>query len=133
MAHLIALSAWAGVLLVEVVIERLGERRELAALAVQAHFWIDVLVELPLVAAVLLTGAVLLARGWPPAGPQLVKLAAAATAIAINLYCAVVVIVRHRARGDADAVRRYGRHVRLSVLGVPFGVVAAYLGFAHAL
>lgn len=133
MGHLIVLSAWAGVLLVEVVIERLGERHDMTALAVQAHFWIDVLVELPLVAGVLLTGTVLLARGWPPSGSHVVKLVAAAGAIAINLYCAVIVIVRHRVRDDADAVRRYGRHVRLSVLGVPFGVLAAYLGFVHAL
>jgi hypothetical protein len=132
-AHLVVLSAWAGVVLVEAVIEQLGEARDMEAAAIRAHFWIDVLVELPLIAAVLTTGAVLLMRGWPPPPAHLVKLGCAFAAVAINLYCALVVIVRYRTRGDLETARRHSRRVRLSALGVPFGVLAAYLGFSYAL
>lgn len=133
LAHFGFLCAWAGVLLVELVVEALGSRREAQALATRAHFWIDVLVELPIVAAVLATGVVLLLRVWPPTTLHIVKTGSALVAIGVNLYCSLMVILRYRARADADAVGRYGRRVRLSGLGIPFGAVAAYVGLTHFL
>ncbi len=129
LAHFGVLCAWAGVLGVEFVIESLG--REALSHATRAHFWIDVLVEIPLVVAVLVTGGFLLARSWPPSHILIVKVVSALIAIALNLYCCVMVIVRYRARSDEPAARRYSRHVRLSALGVPFGAAAAYIGLIY--
>ena len=131
LAHFGFLCAWGGVLLVEFVLESLGRDDQSQAQAARAHFWIDVLVEMPIVLAVLVTGGVLLARVWPPTQLHLIKIVSASIAIALNLYCSVIVIVRYRARGDAAALQRYGRHVRLSAYGVPFGAVAAYIGLAY--
>lgn len=131
LAHFGFLCAWGGVLLVEFVLESLGDDAASQAQAARAHFWIDVLVEVPIVAAVLISGGVLLARVWPPTQLHMVKIASALVAIALNLYCSVFVIVRYRARADTAAVGRYRRHVRLSAFGVPFGAVAAYIGLAY--
>jgi len=131
--HFGLLCAWSGVLLVEFVIESLGDDDDALASAARAHFWIDVLIEIPLVLAVLTTGAMLLAQDWPPSHVLVVKVVSALVAIGLNLYCCGVVIVRYRRRGDPAAVRGLRRRVRLSALGIPFGALAAYLGFAYFL
>ena len=60
MLHLIMLSLWGGVVATEAVIEVLPFRqRELHAATIRFHYWIDLLVELPLVLAVIATGAAL--------------------------------------------------------------------------
>jgi ABC-type molybdate transport system permease subunit len=64
MAHLIVLSMWGGVVATEAVIEIFPfRRRELHAATIRFHYWIDLLVELPLVLAVIATGIVLLCAG----------------------------------------------------------------------
>jgi hypothetical protein len=133
LAHFGFLCAWGGVLLVEFVLEGLGDDDASQAQAARVHFWIDVLVEIPILAAVLVTGGVLLSRVWPPSHLHLIKIASALLAIGLNLYCAVMVVIRYRARADVKAVQRYRRRVRLSALGVPFGAVALYLGFTYFL
>src|SRR5689334_18305934 len=94
--HLGFLFAWAGAVAVELVIEITGADEEASrAQAARLHFWIDVLVEVPLIAAVLVTGGVLLARVWPPLPLHLVKIGAALAAIVLNLYCFVAVVLRY--------------------------------------
>lgn len=129
--HFGFLCAWAGVLLVELIIEGLGADDASRAQAARLHFWIDALAEVPIILVVLVTGGLLLAEVWPPTWLHVVKVIAALTAIATNLYCAVIVVVRYRHRGDVAATRRWGRHVKLSLVGVPFGAVAAYIGLVY--
>jgi hypothetical protein len=61
----------------------------------------------------------------------LVKLGTALTAVGLNLYCAVFVILRYRYRHDPVRHRRYDGHVLASALGFPFGIVAAYIGLTY--
>lgn len=131
LTHLGLICAWGGVLLTELIIESLGEDDVSQAHAARLHFWIDLLAEVPIILAVLVTGGLLLSEIWPPTGLHLVKVACALVAIGMNLYCSAIVVVRYRQRDDIASVRRWGRHVRLSVLGVPFGAVAAYLGLVY--
>ena len=61
MIHLVVLSMWGGIVATEAVVELLPfRRRELHAAAIRYHYWIDLLVELPMVLAVICTGATLL-------------------------------------------------------------------------
>ena len=126
LAHLAFLCGWGAVLVVELIVESVARAR-----AATLHFWIDVLAEIPLVIGILVTGGVLLARSWPPGGLLLIKIVSAGVAIAFNLYCCVVVVLRYRLRRDEAAVRRFRRRVQLSVLGVPFGAIAAYIGLVY--
>ena len=99
--------------------------------ATRLHFWIDLLVELPLIAAVLATGAVLAIRSWPPSSLLATKIAMGLAAVSVNLYCATMVVLRYKRRHDRSARRRYDAHVRWSGLGIPFAGVAAYIGLVH--
>jgi len=60
MLHLVMLSLWGGVVATEAVIEVYPFRqRELHTATIRFHYWIDLLVELPLVLAVIATGSAL--------------------------------------------------------------------------
>jgi hypothetical protein len=121
--HFGLLCAWAAVVVVEVVIELASSE------APRLHYLIDLSIELPLIVGVSLSGSVLLSRVWPPPPLLRAKIACAVVAIAINLYCAVFVAIRHRAAAETRA--RYTRHVRASILGLPFAVAAAWIGLAY--
>src|SRR5262249_22181211 len=84
-AHLLLLGAWAGLVASELIMEAVCCDDASARQAAVIHFWLDVLLEVPLVLGIVATGAVLLARAWPPSGVLLAKLALAATAIGCNL------------------------------------------------
>jgi len=128
--HLFLVATWGGLVLAEVVVELLarttGARRYTAA----AHFWMDALFELPLLAGIIVTGGILLARTWPPSTLLLVKLGAAVIALACNLTCAVLVVQRRNATDD-DAVARLTTRIRYTGVGVPFGLVALAVGLAR--
>jgi hypothetical protein len=131
--HLICVALWGGIVLAEVVVEVFGYLKEETQTVAQLHYWIDVLFELPLIAAVLVTGALLTAQAWPPQPLLTAKIGAGLIAISINLYCAVFVVLRHRHLQDAHRALAYRRHVMLSVAGGPFAAVAAFLGLAYFL
>jgi hypothetical protein len=132
--HLVLVSLWGGVVLAETVLELCGGGDEAARRTVaRVHYWNDLLVEIPLLVAVLATGAVLAARAWPLTWLHWVKIGAALVAVATNLYASAMVVARHRAGGDAAAIRRYTTRIRLSGVGVPFAVVAAYIGVSYFL
>lgn len=134
LAHLIFLGLWGGAVLVELVIELHARgRAEREAVASELHFWIDLLIELPLLLAVLGTGFALAAR--QPVFPALLtaKIALGLTAILANLICVGVVIQRRREvrRGASEPrVAVLSRRVRLTATpGLPAGLAALYLGF----
>lgn len=129
LAHLLFLASWGGLVLAETVIE-LGSRPDDAG-AVQTarlHFVIDGLFEVPLLAGIVATGALLLARAWPPTPLLVAKLACAVIALGANVYCAWLVVRRHRSAGDPAAVHRLASRIRLTGIGVPFGLVALIIG-----
>lgn len=129
LVHLILLCGWAGVVLAETVIEVVLAGEAAAA----THYWIDVLIELPLIAGVLASGAGLAVRVWPLSTLHLIKIGTALFALSLNLYCAAMVIKRYRRRNDQAALGRLQRRVRLSILGLPFGAVSAYIGLRYFL
>ena len=104
MAHLIVLSMWGGVVATEAVIEILPfRRRELHAAAIRFHYWIDLLVELPLVLAVIATGVALLFVIETVTPLHLVLIGFGGAAVAINLFCIAVVVKRgQRLERSAD-------------------------------
>lgn len=130
--HFALLCVWGGVLCVEVLLELLGHDEDEASLraAARAHYWIDVVIEVPLVLAVLTTGALLAIPAWPWSTTLAIKIGAALTAITLNLTCVVLVILRYRDRTNARRLRALHRRIRLTILGVPFGALALYLGLA---
>jgi len=133
-AHLLFLALWGGVVLTESVIELWGRSREdLLRPTVVFHYWIDLLVETPILLAVMLSGLVLLLSLDRLSWLHAVKLAAALAAITANGYCIFQVIGRYRAlRAGADSARLLAltRRVFLSaVIGMPFAAVAIGLGF----
>ncbi len=131
LAHLILVSTWGGVVLGETVLELAGGTGEAAEQQIaRVHLWIDLLIELPIILAVVATGTILAARVWPIVPLLALKLAAGGLAAALNLYCIGAVVARARAT-DANARRRWTRHVRASAFGIPFAVTAAVLGLAY--
>ena len=129
-AHLVVLGTWALLVLVEGVLELsaragLGPRR-----VARAHYWLDLLVEAPLLVSVLATGVLLTIRAWPPSPLLAVKIVCALTAIGLNAYCMVHVVLRHRRADDPEALAHHGRRVLWSGLGIAPALVAAYIGLA---
>ena len=136
--HLMVLSLWGGVVATEAVVEVLPFRRpELHPSAIRFHFWIDLLVELPLVLAVLATGAALALTVEPLTATHLVKIGFGAAAVAVNLFCIVVVVRRGRRLergGDPAPLWRASRIVLACfAAGLACAAVAATLGFRFAL
>src|SRR3990172_7444557 len=130
--HLMLLALWGGVVLAESVVELWGRRREeLVRPAAVFHYWIDLLVETPLLVLVVASGLVLLLAADRLSWLHLVKVAAAATAISANGYCIVQVIRRYRALrdgADTPALLAHTRRVFLSAAaGMPPAAAAAAL------
>ncbi len=128
--HLVVLGSWALLVVVESALE-LGARTDPARRRVaRLHYWLDLPVEAPLIVSVLATGVLLTIRAWPPSALLVVKIVCALTAIALNAYCMVHVVLRHRRADDPEALARHRRRVMLSGLGIPPALVAAYIGLA---
>jgi hypothetical protein len=138
MVHLIMLSLWGGVVATEAVIEVYPFRqRELHAATIRFHYWIDLLVELPLVLAVIATGAALVFLTDPLTPLHFVKIGFGGAAVAVNLFCIVVVVKRgRRLAEDADDERlwRASRTVLACfAVGLLCAAGAAILGFRFAI
>lgn len=129
--HACAVSFWFGVIGAEFVIERSRAHSQPHGYAVaDNHFWIDVLLEVPVALIVLITGLMVLQDAqltpW-----LIVKVSVGLIAVAVNMLCLAPVIQR-RAAAQAerlDDVIRYSRIIdRLTLLGLPAGAVALILG-----
>lgn len=138
MIHLVVLALWGGVVATEAVIELYPFRhREQHAATVRLHYWIDLLVEAPLVLAVAVTGLMLLLSIDPVTPTHLVKVGFGAAAIAVNAFCIAVVVRRGRRLergGDESRLWRASRTVLACfAVGLACASVAAVLGFRFAL
>ena len=134
LAHLVMLGLWGGVVATEAVLELYPRRRpELHPYTIRAHYWIDLLVELPVLLGVAVTGMVLLALAWPLTPWHLVKIACGALAVGANITCVALVIRRNRllVRGEEDsALWRASRRISLTAAaGIPLALTAVVLGF----
>lgn len=129
--HLGLVFGWLGVLGVEGILEFLPLwRRELRPATAVFHYYIDLILELPLLLGILATGMVLLS-GRALDARLVVKLVASAVAIAANLACVVLVILRHR--GAPERLDDRSRLIYTLIgLGTPVGAVALYLGLGYA-
>lgn len=134
MIHLVVLCLWGGVVAAESVLELLPFRkRDFHSNSIEYHFWIDLLVELPLIAAVVTTGTILVVLAWPITGMHLVKIGCALVAVSANLICVALVLRRRRlmnAGSGEDALWKTTRRIVLcAVVGLPFAAAATGLGF----
>ena len=98
--------------------------------AAEAHYWIDLLVELPVLVGVVATGLFLL-RDAHLTGLLVAKIALGSAAVLINLVCVVFVMRRRNAaeKGDIAALRRWANRVNWTFpFGVPCGLAAFAIG-----
>jgi len=131
-AHLIALGLWGGLVAGEGVVELSSRTNEELRFAARLHYWMDLCVELPLLAAVVTTGAVLAAHAWPLTPLHWAKIVAGGIAVIANLWCVGHVVVRERRGANLVELRRQGRMVRLTAaIGLPFAVLALAIGLAY--
>lgn len=130
LVHLFALGMWAGCVLVEVLLELVPKRTDKDALDIaRYHFYIDMFIEIPLLLIILASGFYML-QSEHLTGLFLIKILLGLTAIGANVYCAVVVVLRHRAgaRGDVARVTGLTRAVFASVAATPAGLAALAIG-----
>lgn len=126
--HLVAASAWLGLVAAEAVIELTAKDRATRQFVAEAHKKIDLLFEGPLVAIVLLTGSVLLYRVWPDVSPLMLgKIALGLVAVVANIICIKWVVGRARAKDD-DEFFGYARKISLSGYTIPLAVLALVIG-----
>jgi len=130
LAHLVLLAVWGGLLSAEFIVEALATDVAVERVVARLHFLMDILIELPILLGVLTTGIVLAVRAWPLTPLHWIKLSCALTAMGFNAYCAVLVVARHRTTDDARRAA-LTRSIRLTGLGLPFGVAAFYLGMVY--
>ncbi|MBT3218800.1 MAG: hypothetical protein HN348_06890, partial [Proteobacteria bacterium] len=90
----------------------------------RVHYWIDLLVELPLVLTVVATGLVMLIALWPLTWLHFIKIGLALVAVVANIYCITQVIERHRGSPDGPHTGR----IYFSGAAIPFALVAAMIG-----
>lgn len=134
MSHLILLCLWGGVVAAESVLELYPRRKpDLHPTTIRYHYWIDLLIELPLICGVIATGLTLAVLAWPLSSLHLIKIIGAAVAVSANLVCIVLVIRRQRAltQGEPESsLFQLSRKIVLcAVVGMPFAALAAGLGF----
>jgi len=126
--HIVAASAWMGLIAAEVVIELLAHDKTTRRFVAEAHKRIDLFFEGPLVAIVLLTGSVLLYRLWPSTTPLLLlKVGIGLIAVVSNVVCIHWVLGRARAKDDGEFYT-YAKKVSWTGYTIPFGLLALALG-----
>lgn len=132
--HMVVLCLWGGVVAAEMVLELYPyRRRELHNHSILYHFWIDLLIELPLIGCVIATGTVLVAMAWPLSGVHFIKIGCALVAVTANLVCIGIVVKRKKlldtGADDARLWKSTRQVILCAVTGVPFAALAAGLGF----
>src|ERR1017187_960774 len=114
LAHLIALGLWGGLVAGEAVVELKSRSDEECRQAAKLHYWMDIILDLPLPAAVVLTGAVLAMQARPLSPLHWAKIGAGLVAVSANLWCVAHVVTRYRRSEDVETLRRHGQWVRVT-------------------
>lgn len=130
--HLLALGTWLGCILVEAILESLAQRdAALQAGVARAHFWIDMLAEIPAFTLVAVSGVAMLQPDRLH-GDYAVMVVAGSLAIAVNVLCVLPVVRRRQlvlADGDVAATRAQTQRILLAfAVGLPCGLLALFAG-----
>lgn len=130
-AHLVALSVWLGVVITEVLFEFAGSDAESLRAAARFHYNVDKVGELPILLAILVTGAILTARAWPMTPLHLVKIGASLIALSCAFVCTLWVFKRRQIE-DPDALLGFRRRIwSLAAVAAVFATPALYLGLIY--
>ncbi|MBV8501907.1 MAG: hypothetical protein JO006_09330 [Paucibacter sp.] len=129
--HAAAVCAWFGLVAAETVMELSACDEASRRFVAIAHGWIDRVFEIPLLLTVLVSGAVLLSRGWPLSPLLQVKVVCGLIGVLANLVCIPLVQARTNAVGDDARVTRLTHHIILTGSAIPFGIAAMVIGFGH--
>ena len=130
-AHLVALSVWLGVVITEVLFEFSGSDAESLRAAARFHYNVDKFGELPILLAILVTGAILTVRAWPMTPLHLVKIGASLIALICAFVCTLWVFERRQIE-DPDALLGFRRRIwSLAAVAAVFATPALYLGLIY--
>jgi hypothetical protein len=130
-AHLMTLGIWLGIVITEALFEFSGSDADSLRAAARFHYTVDMFGELPVLAAVIVTGVLLALRAWPFTPLLWIKIVASLVAVASNLICAVWVVQRRRIE-DVSALLGFRRRIwSTAAVGTVFGTFALYLGLVH--
>jgi hypothetical protein len=134
MIHLFSVAAWLGVVMTELVIEVYPYRnRGLHLSTIQFHYWIDLLVELPLVLLLLGSGIVLIFLSSSPDLLHILKIATGLIPVLACLSGIYIVIRRANAlkagKKEEDLWGRSRNIVIMVLIASPFFGLSLGLGF----
>ena len=134
LVHLVFLCLWGGVVATEAVLELYPYRRQvLHEHSIRYHYWIDLLVELPLLLAVLITGIALSVLARPLSSKHVLLILFALVAVAANVACIALVVRRkvllERGAADTELWRISRRILTCAGVGMPFAALASAFGF----
>jgi hypothetical protein len=130
-AHLVALGAWLGVVIAEVLFEFTGSDAESLRAAARFHYNVDKFGELPILLAVLVTGAILTVRAWPLTSLHTVKIGASLIAVGCAFICTLWVFKRRQIE-DVNVLLGLRRRIwTLAAVAAVFATPALYLGLVH--
>jgi putative copper export protein len=130
-AHLVALSVWLGVVITEVLFEFAGSDAESLRAAARFHYNVDKFGELPILLAILVTGAILTVRAWPMTPLHFLKIGASLIAVACAFVCTLWVFERRRIE-DLGALLGFRRCIwSVAAVAAVFATPALYLGLIY--
>ena len=131
LAHVMALGAWLGVVITEVLFEFAASDAESLRAAARFHYNVDKFGELPILLAVLVTGAILTVRSWPLTPLHVIKIATSVMAVSCALLCVFWVFRRHRIE-DVNVLLGFRRRIwTLAAVAAIFAAPALYLGLVY--
>ena len=131
LAHLVALGMWLGVVITEVLFEFAGSDPDSLRAAARFHYNVDKFGELPILVAVLVTGAALAVQAWPLTPLHIIKIAASLIAVGASLLCVLWVFQRRHVR-DVNALLGFRRRIwTLATVAAVFAAPALYLGLVY--
>lgn len=126
-----ALGVWLGIVVTEALFEFSGSDPDSLRAAARFHYTVDMFGELPVLAAVVMTGVLLVVQAGPLTPLHYVKITASLVAIGSNLVCAVWVVQR-RSVEDVAALLEYRRKIwGTAAVGVIFGTAALVIGLVY--
>ena len=130
-AHLVVLGVWLGIVITEVPFEFAGSDAESLRAAARFHYHVDKFGEVPILSAILITGAILTVRAWPLTPLHLVKIATSLIALGCAFVCTLWVFARGRIV-DVDALLGFRRRIwTLAAVAAVFATPALYLGLIY--
>ena len=131
LAHVIALGVWLGIVITEVLFEFAASDPESLRAAARFHYNVDKYGELPVLSAVVVTGAILTMRAWPLTSLHVIKIATSLISLGATLVCVRYVFQRRRIE-DVGVLLAFRRRIwTLAAVAAIFATPALYLGLVY--